>query len=290
MFPGSAVIKQMIGFWGKGCDTCLPFLAFLTFLLKMLSVVCLLSYNVSVIDNGEVDAASFFPPPRRHVRVSFVNFEAWQNTARVCQEEYLQAVFKKMYGRHVIHCGTFNSRETSRCWACLSLWQWEFTARRWDCNYTHQAKLYRVCSASWMWTLPTVQSVITTSALQAHHSGWHGNLVVPSALRRDVSGGQTDTCTQAHLLAERTMVDKSFNYSDWPKQPLPSGSLVSSLDDTQIHTAAHTLTHTCTLIQSLCISLPLILQNDRKQVSCFRAELPQNHSFTAQATVLPLAS
>ena len=61
-FPRSAVIKQMIGFWGKGRDTRLPFLAFLTFLLKMLSVVYLLSYNVSVMDNGEVDAAFLFPP------------------------------------------------------------------------------------------------------------------------------------------------------------------------------------------------------------------------------------
>jgi len=37
--------------------------------------------------------------------------------------------------------------------------------------------------------------------------GWHGDQVKPSAMQTDMSDWQTNTCTQAHTLAQNTMVD-----------------------------------------------------------------------------------
>lgn len=60
------------------------------------------------------------------------------------------------------------------------------------------------------------------------------------------TGWQTHTCTQAHLLAQSTRVDKSFNYLDWPKRQLPP-----ALSLTHWHANTHSRTHSNTHINSV---------------------------------------
>lgn len=111
-----------------------------------------------------------------------------------------------------------------------------------------------------------------------YHSGlegtslvWHGDQVMSSAMQRNVSGCQTHTCTSAHLLAQRAIVDKRYDYIFTSQS-----SSFHSLDLSLTHVHANTRSCTHTLIG---LSVALILQNDRKQDSCFKVELLRNHSF-----------
>lgn len=76
------------------------------------------------------------------------------------------------------------------------------------------------------------------SGASLHWLAWRSS----NAISYAETGWQTQTCTQAHLLAQSTIVDKSFNYLDWPKQQLPP-ALSLAQGHANTHSRAHTNTH-----------------------------------------------